>query len=58
MFILCAVALLVAGITVSYTKKINNDLKIKFEIKGDKLMMLIVYCFLAVSTGCCGVCSR
>ena len=55
---MCAVELLVAGITVSYTKKINNDLKIKFEITGDELMMLIVYCFLAESTGCCGVCSR
>ena len=56
-FILSAVTFLFAGITVSFTKKFNNDFKLNFTIKGEDLMMIFFVCSLAVSTGCRGVCS-
>lgn len=54
--ILSAIAVLLAGFSVTFTKKLNDSLSISCELTGGNLMNILVTSGLAEFTGLCGVC--
>ena len=52
------VAFLLAGVSVTLSRKLLKGVFVKMKITGGNLMMLMVTSGLAVNAGICGICIR
>lgn len=59
MSLLSVIAILLAGFSVTFTKKLKRNFELKYKVDGGDLMnyLVMVTSSLAGSTGACGVCS-
>jgi len=53
--LLSVIAVLLAGFSVAFTKKLTETFAISYKLTGGDLMNIVVTSGLAVSTGLCGV---